>query len=254
MTGYWWPATPPRWQPPDQLVDFLGPVPSGVRRVRQHDPDQRASPRRVDPFDVVACGLGHVAQTAADLAGGRRGGRAAPAPPQHGRSARRAGAPPHNGDGGVSLAAGLPGWNHASLAHNKPCVPAEARVHYRGRFGPRSAAHRVARVPASTRESRFLPPVRSWVRAPPAPPLSRPGWAVPPGRPSACSSPRLISNVRAHAAGSPWRPSTAARGEFHHRVGVGELPRCEILARLGVLVVVVGDVVGRQFRTRERHR
>jgi sterol 3beta-glucosyltransferase len=29
VTGYWWPATPPRWQPPDQLVDFLraGPPP-----------------------------------------------------------------------------------------------------------------------------------------------------------------------------------------------------------------------------------
>jgi hypothetical protein len=80
----------------------------------------------------------------------------------------------------------------------------------------------------------------------------------------------LISNVGADAAGSPWRPSTAARGEVHHRVGVqrgdgrqvarvdaghcvgvGELPRREILARL---VVVVGDVVGRQFGTRGRHR
>ena len=29
VTGYWWPARPPRWQPPDQLVDFLaaGPPP-----------------------------------------------------------------------------------------------------------------------------------------------------------------------------------------------------------------------------------
>ena len=29
VTGYWWPASPPRWQPPDQLVDFLaaGPPP-----------------------------------------------------------------------------------------------------------------------------------------------------------------------------------------------------------------------------------
>jgi sterol 3beta-glucosyltransferase len=29
VTGYWWPAVPPRWQPPDHLVDFLeaGPAP-----------------------------------------------------------------------------------------------------------------------------------------------------------------------------------------------------------------------------------
>src|SRR4051794_22699017 len=29
VTGYWWPAAPPGWQPPDQLVDFLraGPAP-----------------------------------------------------------------------------------------------------------------------------------------------------------------------------------------------------------------------------------
>ena len=29
VTGYWWPATPPRWRPPEQLVDFLaaGPPP-----------------------------------------------------------------------------------------------------------------------------------------------------------------------------------------------------------------------------------
>ena len=29
VTGYWWPATPPGWQPPDQLLDFLraGPPP-----------------------------------------------------------------------------------------------------------------------------------------------------------------------------------------------------------------------------------
>jgi UDP:flavonoid glycosyltransferase YjiC (YdhE family) len=29
VTGYWWPATPPSWQPPDRLVDFLaaGPPP-----------------------------------------------------------------------------------------------------------------------------------------------------------------------------------------------------------------------------------
>jgi len=45
-----------------------------------------------------------------------------------------------------------------------------------------------------------------------------------------------------------------ARVDAGHRVGVGELPRREILARLVVLVVVVGDVVGRQFGTRGRHR
>jgi sterol 3beta-glucosyltransferase len=29
VTGYWWPATPPRWQPPTRLIDFLqaGPPP-----------------------------------------------------------------------------------------------------------------------------------------------------------------------------------------------------------------------------------
>ena len=27
VTGYWWPARPPRWQPPDQLVDFLAAGP-----------------------------------------------------------------------------------------------------------------------------------------------------------------------------------------------------------------------------------
>ncbi len=30
MTGYWWPARPTRWQPPDQLVDFLGAGPPPV--------------------------------------------------------------------------------------------------------------------------------------------------------------------------------------------------------------------------------
>ncbi|WP_433286271.1 glycosyltransferase [Pseudonocardia sp. CA-142604] len=30
VTGYWWPATSPRWQPPEQLVDFLGAGPAPV--------------------------------------------------------------------------------------------------------------------------------------------------------------------------------------------------------------------------------
>jgi UDP:flavonoid glycosyltransferase YjiC (YdhE family) len=30
VTGYWWPAVPPRWRPPDQLVDFLGAGPPPV--------------------------------------------------------------------------------------------------------------------------------------------------------------------------------------------------------------------------------
>ncbi|MGE0299277.1 glycosyltransferase [Pseudonocardia sp.] len=30
VTGYWWPARPPRWQPPDLLVDFLGAGPPPV--------------------------------------------------------------------------------------------------------------------------------------------------------------------------------------------------------------------------------
>ena len=30
VTGYWWPAGPPRWQPPDLLVDFLGAGPPPV--------------------------------------------------------------------------------------------------------------------------------------------------------------------------------------------------------------------------------
>jgi sterol 3beta-glucosyltransferase len=30
VTGYWWPARPPGWQPPDQLVDFLGAGPPPV--------------------------------------------------------------------------------------------------------------------------------------------------------------------------------------------------------------------------------
>src|SRR4051812_33842209 len=30
VTGYWWPARPPGWQPPDRLVDFLGAGPAPV--------------------------------------------------------------------------------------------------------------------------------------------------------------------------------------------------------------------------------
>lgn len=30
VTGYWWPARPPGWQPPDRLVDFLGAGPPPV--------------------------------------------------------------------------------------------------------------------------------------------------------------------------------------------------------------------------------
>ncbi|OZM75559.1 glycosyltransferase [Pseudonocardia sp. MH-G8] len=30
VTGYWWPATPPGWQPPDLLADFLGAGPPPV--------------------------------------------------------------------------------------------------------------------------------------------------------------------------------------------------------------------------------
>ena len=30
VTGYWWPARPPGWQPPDLLVDFLGAGPPPV--------------------------------------------------------------------------------------------------------------------------------------------------------------------------------------------------------------------------------
>ncbi|GAA1233142.1 glycosyltransferase [Pseudonocardia alaniniphila] len=30
VTGYWWPATSPRWQPPEELVDFLGAGPAPV--------------------------------------------------------------------------------------------------------------------------------------------------------------------------------------------------------------------------------
>jgi UDP:flavonoid glycosyltransferase YjiC (YdhE family) len=30
VSGYWWPARPPRWQPPDLLVDFLGAGPPPV--------------------------------------------------------------------------------------------------------------------------------------------------------------------------------------------------------------------------------
>jgi UDP:flavonoid glycosyltransferase YjiC (YdhE family) len=30
VTGYWWPARPPGWQPPDLLVDFLGAGPAPV--------------------------------------------------------------------------------------------------------------------------------------------------------------------------------------------------------------------------------
>jgi hypothetical protein len=63
-------TAPLRWQPGSAGRLPREPVPSGVRRVRQHDPGRSDSTTRRS----VQCGCPHVAQAAADLAGGRRAG------------------------------------------------------------------------------------------------------------------------------------------------------------------------------------
>jgi sterol 3beta-glucosyltransferase len=53
VTGYWWPARPPSWQPPDQLVDFLqaGPPPVFVGFGSMNPAHERLD-------DVVAAAVG----------------------------------------------------------------------------------------------------------------------------------------------------------------------------------------------------
>jgi hypothetical protein len=84
---------------------------------------------------VVARVLGHDAQAAADLAGGRRAGEQ-PEPPHRGRSARSAGPPPHGGDGEEDpQSLGYPGAITHHLHTTNPAIPPRPACTTRDRLG-----------------------------------------------------------------------------------------------------------------------
>jgi hypothetical protein len=116
---------------------------------------------------------------------------------------------------GGPLAAGLPECNHASLAHNKPRVPAEADEHYWRSFRGQTADQVHCTQTASTRGGREQPPVRSWVRC-----WSRRVVRCVANRTGSCRPPRAPGVARPAAERSDDRVEQPADGRLRRAARV----------------------------------